>query len=157
MPNILLIARNRFESKVEQEKCVDIALASDMLYYSCMDSLDIAVLLSGDKDFIPVLEKVRLLSKKVAICSMRSACSLDLSKSEARIRDFDLIWLEDYIHDLYIPLAPEEQQQMQQQTIASNGAGSPFIKLPNEKPGEDKRAWERKVIESIVAQFSSKV
>lgn len=91
----------RYETKTTQEKCVDISLAVEMLYLSTVDAFDIAIIVSGDKDFVPALEKVRLLSKKVAICSMRNSCNTDLSRSDARIRDFDMIWLDDYIKELY--------------------------------------------------------
>lgn len=86
------------------EKCVDIALAVDMLYMSTLpDALEVAVLCSGDKDFIPALQKCRLLAKKVAICSMQNSCNKDLSKYDANIRDFDVIWIEDFIDQLVIP------------------------------------------------------
>ena len=64
---------------------------------------DIAVLVSGDKDFMPALEKTRMLGKKVAICSMRNSCNRDLKSVEANIRDFDMIWLDDHLDDLIVP------------------------------------------------------
>ena len=59
-----------------QEKCVDIALAVDMLHYATVpNAFDVAVLVSGDRDFIPALVRTRQKGKRVAICSMRnSAC-----------------------------------------------------------------------------------
>jgi hypothetical protein len=82
---------------------VDISLAVEMLYMSTVsDAFDIAVLVSGDKDFIPALEKVRRLAKRVAICSMRNSCNKDLCNSENTIRDFDMIWLDDYIEELFV-------------------------------------------------------
>ena len=53
-----------------QEKCVDISLAVEMMHYAGMDgAYDIAVLLSGDKDFMPALSRVRYRGKQVALCS----------------------------------------------------------------------------------------
>ena len=105
---------DRFEAnpRAEQEKCVDISLAAEMIYQSCMNNLDIAVIVTGDKDFVPALEKVRLLSKKVCICSMRAACSAGLFKTDGRtsLRDFDMIWLEDYISELYERYIPAERE-----------------------------------------------
>jgi hypothetical protein len=75
-----------------------------MLYMSAIpDAFDIAVIVTGDKDFIPALEKTRMRAKKVAICSVRSSCNKDLIKPESRVRDFDVIWLDDYVDDLLIP------------------------------------------------------
>eukprot|EP01039_Chlorochromonas_danica_P001094 gene1094-1185_t len=98
---------HRFLTKNTQEKCVDISLAVEMLYLSTVnDAFDIAVLVSGDKDFVPVLEKTRMLAKRVAICSMRGSCNNDLCNNENTVRDFDMIWLDDYIEELYVPKHP---------------------------------------------------
>ena len=100
----IYIFLRRFETKQLQEKCVDISLAVEMLYMATVPgALDLAVLVTGDKDFMPALEKTRLLGKRVAICSMRNSCNSDLSRFDARVRDFDLIWLDDVMEDLYVP------------------------------------------------------
>jgi hypothetical protein len=102
--NLTSCKTRRFETKYLQEKCVDISLAVEMLYMSAIpDAFDIAVIVTGDKDFIPALEKTRMRAKKVAICSVRSSCNKDLIKPESRVRDFDVIWLDDYVDDLLIP------------------------------------------------------
>lgn len=92
-----------------KEKCVDIGLAVDMLYMAfaggAVDAYDTAVLLTGDKDFIPAMEKTRLVGKKVVLCSMRSSCSKDLARSElgaTKIRDFDVLWLDDHLDSLLV-------------------------------------------------------
>lgn len=81
---------------------MDISLAVDMLYKSTVPSgFDIAVLVSGDKDFMPVLQKTRLLGKRVAVCSMRNSCNHDLANAGATVKDFKMIWLDDCIPDIY--------------------------------------------------------
>jgi len=43
-----------------QEKCVDISLAVEMMHYASVPgAYDCAVLLSGDKDFMPALARIR--------------------------------------------------------------------------------------------------
>lgn len=39
---------------------------------------DVAVLVSGDKDFMPALSRIRQKGKRVALCSMRNCCARDL-------------------------------------------------------------------------------
>ena len=86
------------------EKCVDIALAVEMLYMATVpEAYDIAVIVTGDKDFIPAMQKTRMKAKRVGICSMRNGCNTDLTKPELHLRDFDVIWLDDYIENLIIP------------------------------------------------------
>ena len=50
-----------------KEKGVDVLLAIDMLINAYENNYDIAVLLSGDADFIPVIEKIQALNKKVEL------------------------------------------------------------------------------------------
>src|SRR5215210_7210524 len=89
-----------FEPK---EKCVDIALASSMLYLAAIPSVyDIAIAVVGDQDFKPALQHVRRLGKRVAIASIKGSCAPDLSdpRDDARVKDFDIVWLDDLLHRL---------------------------------------------------------
>jgi len=86
-----------------QEKCVDISLATAMLYYAAIPNIyDIAIAVVGDQDFKPVLQSVRRLGKRVAIASIKGSCSQDYAdpKDEARVKDFDIIWLDDMLEKL---------------------------------------------------------
>lgn len=86
-----------------QEKCVDIALASCMLYYAAIPgAYDVAIAVIGDQDFIPVLQYVRRLGKRVAITSIHGSCAPDLAdpRDESRVKDFDVIWLDELLPKL---------------------------------------------------------
>ena len=47
------------------EKSIDVRLAVDMVHYAALDYYDIAILISGDGDFIPAVETVKELGKQV--------------------------------------------------------------------------------------------
>jgi CspA family cold shock protein len=49
-----------------------------------------------------MLQSVRRLGKRVAIASIRGSCSPAFSdpRDEARLKDFDIIWLDDILHKL---------------------------------------------------------
>jgi cold shock CspA family protein len=86
-----------FEPK---EKCVDVALASTMMYYAAIPSAyDIAIVVAGDRDYLPLLQNVRRLGKRVAIVSIRGCCTPDFSDpaNTHQVRDTDIIWLNDII------------------------------------------------------------
>ncbi len=94
-----------------EEKCVDISLASNLLYNAGQsDSFDIALCVIGDRDYQPVLQSARELGKRVAIASIKEGCSSKLSSSsdQENLRDFDIIWLDDLIDD--IKLVYEEHE-----------------------------------------------
>lgn len=102
--------RLRYESRQEdqdewvpQEKCVDIDLATTMLYFAAIPhAYDIAVLVAGDEDYKPALKRVRRLGKRVLIAGVRGSTSriyLDPQDQE-KIKDFQTILLDEYIDKL---------------------------------------------------------
>ncbi len=81
-----------------KEKCVDIALAvSVMRYASLPGAMDIALMVLGDRDFVPLLQEVRRLGRRVGIASIDGSCSDDLCEplNAAAVRDYDVVWLSD--------------------------------------------------------------
>jgi cold shock CspA family protein/uncharacterized LabA/DUF88 family protein len=97
------IDRDPADSFEPREKCVDIALASAMLYYAAIPSAyDIAIVIIGDRDYIPVLQRVRRLAKRVGIASIRGSCASEYADpvDHARVKDLDLVWLNDMIPDI---------------------------------------------------------
>ena len=96
---------------IPQEKCVDIALTSSMLYFAALPyTYDIAILVGGDRDYTPLLQKIRQLGKRVAIVSIHGACSYDLmeGKNLKGVRDFDVLWINDFLDEIQMVNEPRE-------------------------------------------------
>lgn len=92
-----------------REKCVDISLATSLLYLAALpNAYDVAIALIGDRDFVPVLQRVRDLGKRVAIASIRGACATELwsPRDEARVKDFDVVWLDDVADQIELRYEP---------------------------------------------------
>lgn len=91
-----------------QEKCVDIALATAMLYYSAIpNAYDIGVAVIGDRDFIPTLQHVRKIGKRVAVAGIKESCASEYAdyKDPKRLKDFDIIWLGDLLDRLELKIS----------------------------------------------------
>jgi cold shock CspA family protein len=102
--------RDTFEPR---EKCVDISLATTLMYFGAIpNAYDVAVAVIGDQDFKPVLHAVRLLGKRVAIASIQGACSPELADAADpdRIRDFDVIWLNDHLEELELKYEAHQRE-----------------------------------------------
>lgn len=83
------------------ERCVDVALSVAVMRYAMMpNALDLAVLLVGDADFVPLLQEVRRLGKRAAVVSIEGACASELVDpiNQFGVRDFDVIWLNDLLN-----------------------------------------------------------
>lgn len=102
--------RDPADSFQPREKCVDIALASKMLYQAAMPfGMDIAAAVLGDRDFTPVLQTVRQLGKRVLLVSVRSSCAQELADPEdrERVKDYDTLWMDDHIEELELRYEPQ--------------------------------------------------
>ncbi len=87
------------------EKCVDIQLAVDMLHYATVpDAYDVALLLSGDRDFVPAMVRCRQKGRRVGLVSVRGYCNRAFYDTP-NIKDYDVIWIDDYLDEIIKPLA----------------------------------------------------
>ena len=86
-----------------KEKRVDIGLATALLYYAAIPfAYDVAITLLGDEDYVPVLQHVRRLGKRVMVVSIKESCDpvyID-PVDELRLRDVDTVFLESYLSEL---------------------------------------------------------
>lgn len=93
-----------------EEKRADVALACSMVYYAALPgAYDVAVPVIGDDDYVPALQLVRRLGKRVAIASVRGSCSESYTDplDPLRVRDADAVFLNDIVNELrleYVPL-----------------------------------------------------
>lgn len=80
-----------------REKAVDVGLATSLLEMTALSAFDIAIVVAGDRDFVPALQAVRRLGKRVALVSARGSCPREFfdPNDALRLRDFDPIWLDD--------------------------------------------------------------
>jgi len=91
-----------------------------MLHYATVpNAYDVAILLSGDKDFVPALVRTRQKGKQVCISSMRAGCNRVLYESP-HIRDYDVVWLENVMDELIIPISAEERGRRDRAGYASS-------------------------------------
>ena len=92
--------RDPEDSFAPREKCVDVALAVNLMRYALMPgAMDMAIMVLGDRDFEPLLQEVRRHGKRVVLSSIDSACAAELADpaDPMRVRDFETVWLDDLL------------------------------------------------------------
>jgi uncharacterized LabA/DUF88 family protein len=67
--------------KSGRSKRVDITLATDMLLHAHRRNYDIAVLVGGDEDYVPLVEAVKAEGRRVALWALESGLSPALRKA----------------------------------------------------------------------------
>ena len=76
-----------------RSKRVDISLATEMLLQGTRDNYDVAVLVTGDEDFVPVVEAVKSLGKIVVLWSFSEGLSTALRRAADHFADFDQMFI----------------------------------------------------------------
>ena len=74
---------------VDKQKEVDVALGCEMVIRACRDQYDVAVLVSGDRDFVPAVEHVQDIGKRVEVASFDSSTSISLKRICDHYRTLD--------------------------------------------------------------------
>ncbi len=88
------------------EKGIDILIATDMISLAFKDGYDTAILVSGDSDFVPVVEKIQELGKRVETAAFKKTSSYELR----RVSD-EFILLDNIKHKFSVPLYQEKKQE----------------------------------------------
>ena len=73
------------------EKGIDASLSTDLLWYAIQNAYDIAILVSGDGDIIPPVDRIRLLGKKIELWAFKDSLSNDFRSLINKINLIDNI------------------------------------------------------------------
>ncbi|SNZ06876.1 Uncharacterized conserved protein, LabA/DUF88 family [Persephonella hydrogeniphila] len=95
------------------EKGIDILIATDMISLAFKNAYDTVVLVSGDSDFVPVVEKIQELGKRVENASFKKTSSYELR----RVCD-EFILLDNIKHRFTTPLYPETEKETNKDLFA---------------------------------------
>ena len=84
---------------------IKMSLAASMMFFAAQPSaFDIAILIGDDLDYVPVLQRVRLLGKRVQIVSAHTnegrIAPSSLINNRTHICDFPLLFLDDHAADM---------------------------------------------------------
>jgi uncharacterized LabA/DUF88 family protein len=82
------------KSKDKGSKRVDISLATDMLTHAFRKNYDIAVLVAGDEDYVPLVEAVMAEGRRVVVWFIKSGLSPKLKRKADFYYDMQDLLLE---------------------------------------------------------------
>jgi len=78
-----------YEKKINYEKGIDASLSTDLLWHAFQNSYDTAIILTGDDDFVPPIEKVKLLGRRVEIWTFKDFIGREMKKIVDKINYID--------------------------------------------------------------------
>lgn len=92
------------QAKEEKAKGVDIALTKDMLSHAFMDNFDVAVLIAGDGDYVPLVNAVQRLGKLVYV----SFFSSEGLNPQLRLASDTFFSMDDVFRSCWSPAESDE-------------------------------------------------
>ena len=102
-----VIARESFDKVKKEQKEVDVAMACEMVVHALRGSYDIAIVVSGDQDFVPAIQHVQAAGKRVEVAAFGISVGKALMKSADRFHDLDKIPLLSMRNPIEDPLEAE--------------------------------------------------
>jgi len=78
-------------NKMYIEKGIDASLSTDLLWYAFQNAYDKAILITGDADFIPAVQRVRLLGKNIELWTFKHSVGKELKKNVDKVEFIDEI------------------------------------------------------------------
>ncbi len=81
------------KQKGQQSKKIDIAMVIDAFNYSILDNIDEIHIMTGDSDFIPVIQEIMRRGKKVTVSSFSSGASAEMKHTPDTYQCLDDIFL----------------------------------------------------------------
>lgn len=86
-----VVARESFDPVRKEQKEVDVAMACEMVVHALRDSYDIAIVVSGDQDFVPAIQHVQAAGKRVEVAAFGISVGKALMKAADRFHDLDKV------------------------------------------------------------------
>lgn len=80
----------------DKQKEVDVAMAAEMIIHAVRDHYDVAIVISGDRDFIPAISMVQSLGKKVEVASFFKCTSSKVVEVSDKYVDVGTLPIVDY-------------------------------------------------------------
>ena len=76
-----VVARESFDQAKQEQKEVDVAMACEMVVHALRDHYDVAIVVSGDRDFIPAIQHVQFAGKRVEVAAFSKAVSNEVKRA----------------------------------------------------------------------------
>ncbi len=80
MEGFRLRLRDSYDSENHAQKQVDMAMGIEMVLQAKQDNFDVAIIVSGDSDFVPALEAMQAMGKTVEVAAFDRCCGAPLRR-----------------------------------------------------------------------------
>ena len=111
-----VVARDGYDAENRQQKEVDVAMACQMVVHALKDNYDVAVVVSGDRDFIPAIQEVQAAGKRVEVAAVEGSFSEELRRVADVYIDLDQL----PVLSMFNPI-PDEGEMESEDDVTEGG------------------------------------
>ncbi|NLL95139.1 MAG: NYN domain-containing protein [Thermoplasmatales archaeon] len=84
-----VVAREAYDPQRNEQKEVDVAMACEMVVHALRGHYDVAIVVSGDRDFIPAIQHVQAAGKMVEVAAFAKSVSNEVIRSADRFHKLE--------------------------------------------------------------------
>jgi len=84
-----VIARDSYDLEQNTQKEVDVAMAVQMVVHAFKDNYDVAIVVSGDRDFIPAIQEVQSAGKRVEVAAFKTSVADEMERQSDVFHNLD--------------------------------------------------------------------
>lgn len=107
-----VVERDSCDSESREQKEVDVAMACEMVLHAANDNYDTAIIVSGDRDFVPAVEHIQRFGKTVEVASFSDCSSSFLKRAADRCHNLSALpIIEVNGAEWYDEHFPKEEEQ----------------------------------------------
>lgn len=104
-----VMARDAYDSVRNEQKEVDVAMACEMVVHALRDHYDVAVVVSGDRDFIPAIQHVQAAGKRVEVAAFEKSVAKEVIRSADKFYELEKLPLLSMSNPADKEEMPEEE------------------------------------------------
>jgi len=105
-----VIVREAYDSIKGEQKEVDVAMACEMVVHALRGHYDVAIVVSGDRDFIPAIQHVQAAGKRVEVAAFANSVGSAVRQSADKFYELEKIPLLS-MNNPAEHIAPEEEAE----------------------------------------------
>ncbi len=112
-----VITRGSYDAEKQEQKEVDVAMACEMVVQAMRDNYDVALVVSGDRDFVPAIQHVQSAGKRVEVAAFKKSFSFEMKKMSDYYYELDSYPLFNVNTVLHPPSEDEGETESNEEVV----------------------------------------
>jgi uncharacterized LabA/DUF88 family protein len=109
-----VVVRDSYDPEKQEQKEVDVAMACEMVVHALRDHYDVAIVVSGDRDFVPAIQHIQAAGKRVEVAAFANSVSTAMRQSADKFYELEKMPLLQMNNPPDEHETPEDEEEAEQ-------------------------------------------